>query len=86
MCDSFLNKKNHNGCPDCPYHHPERKPPTVPKFTRKKKANFDACLTPRRWARIDNPGSNIFAGVFFLLLKERKCITATFFLIFLFFN
>jgi hypothetical protein len=53
---------------------------------REKKANFDACLTPRRWARLDNPGSNIFAGVFFLLLKERKCITATLFMIFLFFN
>jgi hypothetical protein len=36
MCDGFLNKKkkNQDGCPDSPYHHPKRKRRNPCKFTR----------------------------------------------------
>jgi hypothetical protein len=36
--------------------------------------NFDAFLTPRRWVRIDNPGSNIFAKVFFYYWKKENAL------------
>jgi hypothetical protein len=83
----FEQKKNQGSCPNCPYQHPERTRPNVNKFTRKKRQILTCFL--RRWARptFDAPGSNIFAGIFFfLLLKERKRITVTFAMIFLFFN
>jgi hypothetical protein len=59
MCDGFLNKKNHNGCHDCPYHHPERKRPNVPKFARKKMVKFDAFP-----CRVSGPGTAIRVQIF----------------------
>jgi hypothetical protein len=67
MCDSSLDKKKNLGdCPDCSYHLPERKHPNVCKFRRKKMANFEEFLTPRR---AGGPGSTLrvkyFAKAFF---------------------
>jgi hypothetical protein len=55
----------------------QRKRPNVNKFTRKK------CQILTHFSRgagqsgraLHAPGSNLFSGVFFLLLKERKPIT-----------
>jgi hypothetical protein len=69
MCDglrtAFSTKKNLGGCPDCPYHHPERKRPNVRKFTRKKMANFDAFVTPVGQAERSSLRVRIFLSEFF---------------------
>jgi hypothetical protein len=79
MCDGFLHKKKSVGCRD----HPDRKRPNVCEFTRKKWQISDAFLVG---PTLDAPGSSLSAGVFFLLLKERKRSTVTFFMIFFIFN
>jgi hypothetical protein len=81
MCNGFFNKqKNHGGCTDCSsHHHPERKCANVRKFTREKNVKFCRAGGPGR--TLDAPGSNLFTGGFFLLLKERKRITVIFFMI-----
>jgi hypothetical protein len=87
MCDGFLNKKIQDACPDCTYHHPERKLPNVRKFTRKKLQ----ILTPftRWWAQPERSTLRVrifLPEFFFLLLKDIKRITVTFFIVFLFLN
>jgi hypothetical protein len=57
-------------------HHPGRKRLNIRKFT-KKRANFDAFLVPVGQAESSTlPVRIFFAGVFFLLLSDRKRITA----------
>jgi hypothetical protein len=86
MCDGFSNKKKKSGwLPRLPIHHPGRKRLNIRKFT-KKKANFDAFLVPVGQAESSTlPVRIFFAGVFFLLLSDRKRITVTFLIFFFFF-
>jgi hypothetical protein len=85
MCDGFLNKKIQDACPDCTYHHPERKLPNVRKFTRKKLQ----ILTPftRWWASLNALRTAFESSCrSFFLLKDRKRITVTFFIVFFVFK